>query len=96
MNENLQHEGETVTFECDASRPFVHGNPRTYVYTWKRDGIILLNVADITKDTLEFSMSQADDGDYTCIVWNDYGETEESDPVELIFILPPQEFIIPI
>ena len=90
MSESRYYEGETVTLKCDS---FIHGNPTIYTYTWKRNSTILTNIADYTKDTLVFRMSQTDEAFYTCIVRNDYGETEESAPIKLSFVVgarPPE------
>ncbi len=84
MTESRNYEGERVTLKCDL---FVHGNPRTYTYTWKKDGTTLTNVEDNTKDTLIFTMQQTDEGNYTCLVRNEYGETEESAPTKLSFLV---------
>ncbi len=87
--EGEQYEGKEVIFECAS---FIHGNPRTYTYTWKKDGSILNNVEDDTKNTLTFKMTPADAGNYSCIAGNDYGDSEESVAVQLLFnpgIPPP-------
>ena len=84
-----QYEGEPVTFNCDG---FQHGNPRSYTYTWKRNGVIKTDVDDNTKKTLEFFMTSEDEGNYTCMAENEYGPpTAESAAVELLLIvgIPP-------
>ncbi len=83
MTESRLYEGETMTLKCES---FVQGNPRNYTYRWKKDGNILTNVGDNTKDTLIFAMSQTDEGRYSCVANNDYGETEESAPAKLSFL----------
>ena len=84
MTESRHYEGETAILKCDS---FVHGKPRIYTYRWKRDGTSLTNVEDDTKNTLMLTMSQANEGLYSCVVRNDYGETEESAPTKLSFLI---------
>ncbi len=78
---NRWYEGESVTLKCDS---FIHGNPRTYIFTWKKDGVALTyNYINVRTKTIEFIMSETHEGNYTCLCGNSYGETEESSPVEL-------------
>ncbi len=82
-----QHKGEEVSFKCDKFEP---GNPKTYTYTWKKDGDKLMNVKDTNEpNTLTFEMTPEDEGNYTCLVENAYGETNESAAVELRLKLGP-------
>ena len=79
-----------MTFQCIS---FGHGNPRIYTYTWKKHGTIITNVADDRKDTLVFLMTSEAEGNYSCIAKNDYGETDESLPEQMLFKagIPPPE-----
>ena len=80
-----QYEGSLVSLACSG---FVQGNPKTYTFTWKRDGYTM-EINDNSKDTLEFFMEPVDEGNYTCMAQNVYGSTEESTPVELLLLGEP-------
>ncbi len=84
--EGQQYEGKEVSFHCGS---FEHGKPRSYTYMWKRDGIKLPNVDDNTKDTLAFVVTPRDEGNYSCVAKNEYGETEESAQIQLLVGNPP-------
>ena len=86
-----RYEFQQVALVCDTGSMDV-GNPPCRTFTWKKldeDGDNVI----IGSNVLEFTMEEADEGNYTCRCENEYGSSRISDAAELIFLsgTPPSE-----
>ena len=62
-------------------KPADNGNPPEYIYTWKQNG-------GYKEETTINTLTVTDDGNYTCLARNEYGQTSESASVEILLAGP--------